>query len=123
SLGKQTTYHYIRANGIRKVFHVSGHASENCVAANQRYNFDANAFIASYTDWNGNLTTFSRDDQGREIERTEAAQSPMERQIITRWHKDFNLPELVIEPKRSTYYTYDETGNEVGRRIVDTSGD
>ena len=123
ALGKQTTYHYVRVNGVRKVFYVSGHASENCVAANQRYTFDANAFIASYSDWNGNLTTFSRDSKGRETERVEAAGTLQGRQISTRWHKDFNLPEVVIEPLRTTYYIYDEAGNEVSRRIVDNSDD
>ena len=121
ALGKRTTYHYVRVNGARKVFYVSGHASENCVAANQRYNFDANAFIASYTDWNGNLTTFTRDNRGRELSRTEAVGTPDERQVITRWHPEFNLPEVIVAPGRSTYYTYDDVGNEISRVRVDTS--
>jgi YD repeat-containing protein len=121
ALGKRTTYHYVRVNGARKVFYVSGHASENCVAANQRYNFDANAFIASYKDWNGNLTTFTRDNRGRELTRTEAVGTADERQVITRWHAELNLPEVIVEPGRSTYYNYDDVGNEISRVRVDTN--
>lgn len=121
ALGKQSTYHYITVNGARKVFYVSGHASDYCVASNQQYTFDANAFIASYTDWNGNLTTFTRDEKGRELSRTEAVGTAQERRVTKQWHPDFNLPEIITEPGRRTVYRYDALGNEVERNIIDTS--
>lgn len=92
ALGKDSTYKYIEVNGFRKTFKVEGHASPNCVAANQSYGFNADAFIASKTDWKGNLTTYIRDGLGRELSRTEAAGSPQERTITTEWHSAFNLP-------------------------------
>lgn len=117
ALGKNTTYHYITVNGARKVFHVSGHASANCVAANQSYGFDNNAFVASKTDWKGNVTAFVRNDRGQALGRTEAQGSPQERVTVTQWHPTFNLPLKIIEPGKETDFTYDAQGNALSQRI------
>jgi len=121
ALGKNTTYHYITVNGARKVFHVSGHASANCVAANQSYGFDANAFIASKTDWKGNVTAYQRNDKGEILSRTQAQGTPQERTTVTQWHPDFNLPLKITEPGRETTFTYDASGNALSKNIRDTT--
>jgi YD repeat-containing protein len=121
ALGKDTTYHYFTVNGARKVFHVTGHASPNCVASNQSYGFDASAFIASKTDWKDNVTSYVRNARGQELSRTEATGSPQERTITTDWHSTFNLPIKIAEPGRETTFTYDASGNELNRSVVDTT--
>ncbi|MBT7718037.1 MAG: RHS repeat protein, partial [Halieaceae bacterium] len=100
SLGKSTTYYYIKINGVQRVFQVEGHPSPNCVAANQQYQFDSRAFIRSQTDWNGNVTEYVRDSKGRELMRREAVDTAEEREVHTEWHVDFNLPSLLTEPGR-----------------------
>ena len=121
ALGKATTYQYITVNGARKVFRVTGHASANCVGSNQSYGFDANAFIASRTDWEGNVTAYIRNSRGQELSRTEAVGSPQERAMSTVWHPTFNVPLKITEPGRETSYTYDADGNELSRSVVDTT--
>ncbi len=121
ALGKSTTYYYITVNGARKVFHVSGHASANCVAANQNYGFDANAFVASKTDWKGNVTTYQRNNKGQILSRTEAQGSQQERTKVTQWHSTFNLPLTINEPGRETTFSYDTKGNLLNRSVTDTT--
>ncbi len=120
-LGKQTTYYYTRINGVQRAFQVQGHASANCVAANQQYGFDQRAFIRSKTDWKGNLTEYLRDANGRELIRREAVGSPQEREIRTTWHPSFNLPTVIAEPGRETHFEYDLNGNLTSKRVVETS--
>jgi len=121
ALGKDTSYHYITVNGARKVFLVRGHESANCVAANQSYGFTSKAFIASKTDWKGNVTAYLRNDKGQELSRTEAQGSPQERTITTQWHPTFNLPLKITEPGKETSFSYDAQGNPLGRSIMDTA--
>lgn len=121
ALGKATTYQYITVNGARKVFRVTGHESANCAGSNQSYGFDTNAFIASRTDWEGNVTSYIRNSRGQELSRTEAVGSSHERTISTVWHTAFNVPLKITEPGRETSYTYDADGNELSRSVVDTT--
>jgi YD repeat-containing protein len=117
-LGKQTTYYYTNVNGLQRVFHIAGHASDNCVAANRGYEYDGRAFIRSQTDWEGNRTGFLRDDRGRELVRREAEGTPEQREIHTEWHTRFNLPTRISEPGRETLFSYDTEGNLIERRVI-----
>ncbi|RLQ20832.1 RHS repeat protein [Seongchinamella sediminis] len=116
-LGKETTYYYTRVNGVQRVFQVQGHASANCVAANQRYGFDQRAFIRSKTDWKGNVTEYLRDANGRELIRREGVGTPQERETRTTWHANFNLPTVIAEPGRTSHYEYDLKGNLIRKRV------
>lgn len=121
ALGKQTTYRFTTRHDVRKVIAVEGHPSTYCAAASQYYSYDANGFVASETDWNGNTTTYTRNAKGQELTRTEAAGTPQERVITTQWHAVFNLPISITEPGRATTYTYDHKGNQLNRVVVDTA--
>ncbi len=116
-LGKQTTYHFTTIEGVKKVTQVEGHPTASCDGANKAYTYDANGFISSKTDWNGGTTTYSRDDRGLELSRTEAAGTPQERTITTEWHPDFRLPTKITEPNKITEYTYDAQGRQLSRSV------
>ncbi|MFT6254393.1 MAG: YD repeat-containing protein, partial [Granulosicoccus sp.] len=64
ALGKQNTYHFTQFNGEYKMTQVEGQASENCASANQAYTYDTNGFMASKTDWKGNVTSYIHNDRG-----------------------------------------------------------
>jgi YD repeat-containing protein len=87
--------------------------------------YDLNGFLASETDWNGNLTTYLRQDTyGRldlETSRTEGSGGPQARTITTQWHPTFRLPTLITEPGRTTAFTHDAKGNILTRTITDTA--
>lgn len=119
-LGKQTTYHFTTLHGVKKVTQVEGHASNNCAAANQAYTYDANGYMASATDWEGNVTTYTHDARGLEVSRTEASGTPQERTITTEWHADFRLPTKITEPGKVTEFTYDTQGRLLSTSIIDS---
>lgn len=116
ALGKDTTYHYTTLHGVRKVTQVEGHASANCVAANQNYTYDANGFLDEVTDWENNVTDYDHDVRGLEVQRIEAKGTPEERTITTQWHTDFRLPIKITEPDRVIDFTYDASGQLLERK-------
>jgi YD repeat-containing protein len=110
SLGKKNKYHFTQFNGEYKMTQVEGLPSQNCVSANQTYTYDANGFMASKTDWKGNVTTYVHNARGLETSRTEASGTPQARTVTTEWHPTFNLRTKIIEPERETVLTYDDSG-------------
>jgi YD repeat-containing protein len=115
-LGKQTVYHYEMINNVRKLTEIEGLPSASCVGATKTISYDSSGFIASKTDWNGNTTTYTRDDQGRELTRTEAAGTPQARTITTTWDTTLNKPLTVTEPNQITTYNYDTEGRLLSRQ-------
>jgi YD repeat-containing protein len=117
ALGKQNTYHFTQFNGEYKMTRVEGHASQNCASANQAYTYDSNGFMASKTDWKGNVTAYVHNNRGLEISRTEASGTPQARTIQTEWHPTFNLRTKVNEPERETLLSYDANGRLTSQEV------
>ncbi len=116
TLGKQTTFHYTTVVDQKKISQVEGHPSANCAGANQAYTYDANGFVSSKTDWNGNVTTYVHDTRGLEISRTEASGTPEAKTITTEWHSNFRVPVRITETEKVTEFTYDTNGRLINRR-------
>jgi YD repeat-containing protein len=115
--GAERTYHFTAtARGVR-LSQVEGDRCDSCPRSDiQAYSYDSNGFIASKTDWNGATTTYTRDDQGRELSRTEASGTPQARTITTTWDTTLNKPLLITGPERVTEYQYDTQGRLLRRR-------
>ena len=122
-LGTSRTNSYQTVLRVAKTTAVSGPACPSCGPAAQTY--DANGFVATKTDWNGNLTTYTRaDPNGRldlETSRTEASGLGVARTIATTWHSSFRLPTLITESGRTTAFTYDGNGNLLTKTVTDTA--
>ncbi len=114
-LGKQTTYHFKVYHGVPKVVEVEGHATASCEGANRAYAYNDNGSLISKTDWRGTITTYVRDEKGRELSRTEAVGTPEERTVTTEWHPEFNEPVRITEPGQITEFTYDAEGRLLSR--------
>lgn len=88
--------------------------------------YDANANVASTTDFNGNVTTYAYDlVPNLETQRVEASGTAIARTTTTSWHSNFRLPLQIAEPKHRTSYTYDLNGNQLTRSeqaTLDQSG-
>lgn len=111
------TYHFELVNGVIKIQQITGDRCDTCPDGDIRsYSYDSNGFIASKTDWNGNTTTYTRDDQGRELSRTEASGTPQARTITTTWDTTLNKPLTVTDPEQITEYTYDTEGRLLSRQ-------
>lgn len=109
-LGKQSTYFFDVRFGKPRITRIEGHPSENCAGANKEYTYYEEGTLQSKTDWSGNVTTYVRDSQGREISRTEAYDTPQARTILTEYHPTLNVPVKITEPGMVTEMIYDSAG-------------
>ncbi len=82
------------------------------------FTYDANGFLASRTDFDGNVTTYTHDARGDELSRVEASGTALARTISTSWLSTFHLPTQITEPNRTTAFTYDAHGNLLTEEIV-----
>jgi len=117
SLGRQTTYYFTTVQGVRKVTRVEGHPTANCAAANRRYMYTPEGWLASKTDWQGHTTTYEYNARGLVIRRVEAAGTPQERVTTKTWDPDYRLPARITEPERIIDYTYDADGRLLTKQI------
>jgi RHS repeat-associated protein len=84
--------------------------------------YDANGFVASKTDFKGNVTNYSYDARGLEQSRTEAAGTAQARTITTAWHATFRLPTKITETGRVTDFVYDAAkGTLLTKTITDST--
>lgn len=120
-LGKQTIYTYTVINGLRKITKVDGVASAHCPAANMAYTYNSSGYLASTTDWEGNLTTYTTDQNGLETARIEAVGTPEERTITTTWIPSLRLPDVITEAGKTTDYGYDADGRTSSITVTDTN--
>lgn len=120
--GQQEIYHFALIQGSYKVTQIDRLASASVPAATFLKTYDAFGFVASTTDWNGNVINFVNNARGLQISRTEAAGTPQVRTITTTWHPTFRLPTQIQEPGKTTDFTYDANGFLLTRTETDTTG-
>lgn len=118
-LGKETTYYFIKNNGLRRIAEVKGHASANCVASNRLYNYYENGWLLSKTDWEGNITEYIRNSRGLVTKLTEAKDTAQERVTTTSYISNFNLPDVVTVGNLETDYDYDAYGRVTSVTVKD----
>ncbi|HEX7965807.1 MAG TPA: RHS repeat-associated core domain-containing protein [Gammaproteobacteria bacterium] len=91
-----------------------------CGDTSQSVSYDANGYVSSITDYNGNVTNYVHDSTGLETSRTEAYGSAQARTITTTWDTALRLPTLITEPGRTTAYTYNTAGYVLTKTVTDT---
>lgn len=124
ALGKQATYRYqlLGANKtIGNLLGVDGIASPNCPASASSYTFNANGFIASQTDEEGRITAFLRDSFGRATSVTRGSGTPLASTATTVWNTTLNVPDQVVEPGRTTTYTWNPNQTLASLSQTDTT--
>lgn len=118
-LGKDTTYHFTNINGLRRIVQVEGHASPNCTAANQYYNYYSNGWLMGKTDWEGNNTTYTRERRGLVTQIVEADGTDEQRITNTAYDNDFSLPTIMTVGNRQTEFDYDDYGRVESVAVTD----
>ena len=122
AVGQSQVYHFAQVAGASKVTQIDRVATATVPAATQTMTYDANGFLSSRTDWKGTLTTYVHNNQGLETSRTEASGTPQARTITTAWHATWRLPTSIVEPGKTTTFTYTAQGHLQTRTEVDTTG-
>jgi YD repeat-containing protein len=87
-------------------------------AGGKAFTYDSNGFIASRTDFDGNVTKYTHDARGNQTARVEASGTQVWRSINTGWLSTFHLPTHITEPNRTTAFTYDAHGNLLTKTIA-----
>jgi RHS repeat-associated protein len=116
------TYSFSVLQGAPKENAITRAATSTTAAATETFAYDANGFLSSETDWNGNQTTYVNDSHGDPTSITEAAGSPVARTTTTTYDSTWvHLPSQIVTSGLTTAFTYDSTGEVLTRTLTDTT--
>jgi len=118
ALGKKTTYHYQTVLGVKHITAIEGIPSANCPNSNSTFTYDNNGNVLTKTDALGQVTTYTYNDRNLEASRTEASGTPLARTTTTEWDPSRFLKTKVVEPTRTTVYTYDAQGRPLSQQTT-----
>ena len=104
-------------SAIQEVAEVTQRQCTSCAGTpSESFNFDSSRNLTSKTDFNGNLTCYTYDSTGRDLEisRTEglagtcaAPQTTSATRTITKeWNSTWRMPERIAEPLKITTFSY-----------------
>lgn len=118
----ERTYNFETILGVVRSKGQSQPGGSGCSPASSAMTYDANGNVASSTDFNGNVTTYTYDlNRNLETRRVEAPGTAQERAITTEWHPTYRLRTRIAEPKRITTNTYDSNGNLLTKNVQTTT--
>lgn len=137
ALNAVRTFSYTRVGDIDRVAGISGSQCASCEESAST-TYDNAGWVASRTDYNGNLTCYTNDPvRGLELVRVEGfapgstcptnlagytpATGTTQRKIATTWSTNFRLPSSITESTRTIGFGYDSFGNLLTRTITDTT--
>jgi RHS repeat-associated protein len=115
-LGVQDLYKLTTLQGVLKVIEIDRQATTTTAAATEMFTYDPNGYLASRTDWVGNLTTYVNDARGLPMTVTEAVGTSIARTTTTTWDAVFRVPDVVQTTGLKTTFTYDSLGNRTARK-------
>ncbi|MGY2224944.1 DUF6531 domain-containing protein [Pseudomonas gingeri] len=117
-LGKNATYRFMNLGGVKRVTAIEGEPSPNCSASNSTYTYNNRGLVLTKTDVKGLITAYSYNDRGLEVSRVEASGTPLARTTTTEWDPSRFLKTKVVEPTRTTLYTYDAQGRQLSQQTT-----
>ncbi|WP_211444615.1 DUF6531 domain-containing protein [Collimonas humicola] len=121
-LGTQQNFDFANLLDRNHLTNLSQPGGQNGGVSNLNKTYDANGNVATRTDFNGAVTTYSYDlTRNLETSRVEASGTSQARTITTAWHATYSLPLQIAEPKLLTTYAYDTSGNLLSKTVQATS--
>jgi len=121
ALGQQEVYTFTTLQGVSKVTQIQRLASAGVAAATRTFTYDANGYVTSDTDWNGNKTTYVNDSHGQPTTITDAVGTAQQRITTISYHPTFHVPLQIVAPGLTTNLTYDSQGNLLTLTEIDTT--
>jgi YD repeat-containing protein len=121
ALGVQSLYKFTTLQGVPKVTEIDRLATASTGAAKRTVTYDSSGYTASQTDWSGNVTNYVNDAHGQPTSITEAAGTSQARTTTITYHSQFHLPLSVVTSGLTTTFSYDSSGNLLGRTETDTT--
>jgi len=123
ALGKTEQYHFQRfGTGLDfRLTSVVSEASPHTPSSTQSITYGINNFIATQTDAEGRVTSYTRDARGRPTTIVEAYGTPQARTTTITWHSTLNVPSQEVTPGLQVDYTYYPGGQLQTRTETDTT--
>jgi len=122
ALGVADTYIFTTLQGIPKVTEISRAATSTTAAATRYFGYDANGYLGTATDWNGNTTNYTNNSHGQPTTIVEADGNSVSRTTATVYDTTFpHLPDSITTAGLTTSYTYDGSGNPLTKTDTDTT--
>ena len=120
-LGVTETYTFT-TQGLPKVAGISRAATATTAGATRTFTYDSSGYVASATNWNGNVTTYTNNSHGLPTTINEAVGSSVARTTSIAYDFTFvHLPDIITTPGLTTSFTYDPGGNILTRTLTDTT--
>jgi len=116
-MGVQDTYTFSTLQNAQKVTGISRAATGTTAAATRSFTYDTNGYLATATDWNGNLTTYTNNSHGMPTKIVE----PTRTTTISYDPTFVHLPHQVITTGLTTTFAYDTSGNPHTKTDKDTT--
>ncbi len=107
ALGASRQYTFEDILGVQRMTSQSQPAGAGCNASTSALSYDPNGNVATRTDFDGAVTTYTYDlTRNLETSRVEASGTPEARTLTTDWHPDWHLKTRLAEPKLITTWVY-----------------
>lgn len=125
--GAQTTLSFVVPNGSVHASTVSAPCGIDCGQPNADATFDSNGYVASTTDFNGNVTTLIHDANGLLDQRVDGSGSAEQRTTKTTWNTTLRVPltRSVLDASGNTVaktaWVYNTTGQPLARCEIDSA--
>jgi len=121
ALGETATYSFATLQGVPKVTEIDRQATTTTAAATETFTYDANGYLASQSDWNGNVTTYVNDSRGEPLTVNQAVGTPQATTTTTTYLSNYRLPSQIVTPGLTTTFTYDSGGDLLTQTNQDTT--
>ncbi len=122
ALGLQSIYNFgafaTPDNYVPIVSSIQRLASATTAAATSSTTYDSNGYIASETNWNGNVTTYTNDAHGNVLSQTLGSGSAQATTTTATYLSGFELPTSITEQSKVTSFTYDASGNLLTKTVT-----
>jgi RHS repeat-associated protein len=118
--GQATTYNFVSAQGALKLSSISRASSSTCPGSSATTTYDANGWVSTKVDWNGNVTNYSFDVTGKLQWKTSAAGTSSALTQTNTWNGN-NLATMTYQDAAGTAYarvTYDYVTSGPGTNNV-----
>ena len=112
--GQSITYTFTQGASSKLLTNTSRASSSSCVATASAQTYDANGFLASQTDFNGNRTLFTNSLAGQLLSQTAAYNTSAAITTTQTWNDFLVTARSMQRSNGSTYYTLSTSYNTSG---------